>query len=131
MTTVFSALRRLTLVASTALVCIASVQAASPNALTQAQERYRKDIAKCINGDSNQNVATCRREAGSALAEAKRSTLQTNSTQYQSNALKRCEVHEGDDRVACEARINYQGDVTIGAEAGGLLRKSITVKPAQ
>lgn len=131
MTTVSSTLRQLSLVALTAFVCISNVQAASPTGLTKAQERYQQDIAKCNSGTSNQSAVTCRREAGSALAEAKRGTLQTNSTQYQRNALKRCEVHEGDDRVACEARITYQGDVTTEAEAGGILRKSITVKPAQ
>jgi len=84
-------------------------------------------MAICKSGASNQSVATCRREAGSALAEAKRGALSTNTESYKSNALQRCAVHKGDDRMACEARIIGQGNVTTGTEAGGLLRKSTTV----
>lgn len=131
MTTLPSALRQITLAALTTLTCVSGALAASPSAPTQAQERYRQDIAKCNSGQSNQSAVDCRREAGSALAEAKRGTLPNDQGQYRMNALQRCTVHEGDDRVACEARIIGQGDITPEAEAGGLLRKSITVKPAQ
>jgi hypothetical protein len=133
MTTLSSALRQLTLLALTTFVFTANALAASPNASTQkqAQARYRQDMAVCNSGQSNQSAATCRRDAGSALAEAKRGTLHTNAPQYQRNALLRCAVHQGDDRVACEARIVAQGDVTTETQAGGLLRKSITVEPAQ
>lgn len=88
-------------------------------------------MAVCNSGQSNQSVATCRREAGAALAEAKRGNLHNDSRPYESNALQRCAVHQGDDRVACEARIYGQGNVTTGTQAGGLLRESITVTPAQ
>ncbi|WP_291010451.1 hypothetical protein [Hydrogenophaga sp.] len=131
MTTASSIFRYLTLSALMTLVFAANALAESPNEQTQAQARYRQDMAICNSGQSNQSAATCRREAGSALAEAKRGTLHTNAPQYQRNALRRCVVHQGDDRVACEARIIGQGDVTSGIQAGGLLRKSITVTPAQ
>lgn len=131
MKNVSSAFRQLTLAALTTLACVSYAQAASPNASTQAQERYRTDMANCNSGSSNQSVADCRREAGNALAEAKRGALQNGPTQYQRNAMARCNVHQGDDRIACEARILGQGDITTGAEAGGLLRESILVKPAQ
>lgn len=131
MTNVSSALRQLSLLALTTLACVANAQAASPGASTQAQARYQRDMAVCNSGQSNQSVATCRREAGSALAEAKRGTVNSNPTQYQSNALQRCAVHQGDDRVACEARIYGQGNVSTGTQAGGLLRESITVTPPQ
>lgn len=131
MTTIFSSFRQLTLGALTTLVCVSGALAASPSALTQAQERYRQDIARCNSGQSNQSVADCRREAGNALAEAKRGALPNDQGQYRMNALQRCTVHEGDDRAACEARIIGQGDITTDAEAGGILRKSITVTPAR
>lgn len=131
MTTPSSALRQFTLAALTTLACVSGALAASPSTPTQAQERYRQDMAKCNSGQSNQSVADCRREASNALAEAKRGALQNDPAQYRMNALQRCTVHEGDDRVACEARIIGQGDITTGAEAGGLLRKSITVTPAR
>jgi hypothetical protein len=131
MTTESFALRRLALAALTILTCVSNAQAAPANASIQAQARYQQDMAVCNSGQSNQSLDTCRREARNALAAAKRGTLQTDSASLQSNALQRCAVHQGDDRVACEARIIGQGDVTTGTEAGGLLRESITVTPAR
>ena len=130
MTSLSSAFRQLTLATLTTLACVSGAMA-SPSASTQAQERYRQDIARCNSGQSNQSAVDCRREAGNALAEAKRGAIHNDPTQFQRNALQRCTVHEGDDRAACEARIIGQGDVTTEVEAGGILRKSITVKPAR
>ena len=131
MTTTSSVLRLFTGVALTTLACVAYAQTAAPAALKEAQARYQSDMAVCNSGQSNQSVATCRREAGAALGEAKRGTTDRDPAQYQINALKRCAVHQGDDRVACEARIINEGDITDGVQAGGILRKSITVTPAQ
>jgi len=123
-------IRHMALIAAT-LVGLADAQAAQPNALAQAQARYRQDIALCNSGQSYQDPATCRREAGSALAQAKRGDLSHPTGTYSKNALQRCAVHKGDDRAACEARILGQGDITQESQAGGLLLKSTTVSPAQ
>jgi hypothetical protein len=113
-------------------VCVSQLLAASPSASAQAQARYRDEMARCNSGQSHQTIATCRQEAGAALAEARRGgAVQDDPVPYQSNALQRCAVHQGDDRAACESRIRDQGDITPGVEAGGLLRQSITVTPAQ
>ena len=37
-----------------------------------AQARYQQDRAACMSGQSNQDHATCLREAGAALAQARR-----------------------------------------------------------
>jgi hypothetical protein len=131
MRTAFSPLRHLSLGAVVALLCLSDALAAGPVAPSQAQANYAREMAICNSGQSNQTLDTCRREAGSALAEAKRGQLNDAPDQYQSNALRRCETHTGDDRVACEARILAQGDITSGSQAGGVLRKSITVTPGQ
>jgi len=123
-------IRHMALIAAT-LVGLVDTQAAQPNALAQAQARYRQDIALCNSGQSYQDPATCRREAGSALAQAKRGDLSHPTGTYSKNALQRCAVHKGDDRAACEARILGQGDITQESQAGGLLLKSTTVSPAQ
>ena len=123
-------IRHMALIAAT-LVGLVDTQAAQPNALAQAQARYRQDIALCNSGQSYQDPATCRREAGSALAQAKRGDLSHPTGTYAKNALQRCAVHKGDDRAACEARILGQGDITQESQAGGLLLKSTTVSPAQ
>lgn len=125
-------LRHLTLATISTLICASAALAAQPNALAQAQARYRHDIAMCNSGQSYQDPATCRREAGSALAEAKRGDLRNPTEAYLKNALQRCAVHKTDeDRVACEARILGQGDITKESQAGGILRQSTTVSPAE
>jgi hypothetical protein len=124
-------LSHLSLGAVAALMLLSGAQAAGPIASSQAQANYVREMAVCNSGQSNQTVDTCRREAGSALGEARRGQLNDAPDQYQTNALRRCEKHTGDDRLACEARILAQGDVTSGTQAGGVLRKSITVTPGQ
>ena len=122
-------LRALTLAAAgTALFAGNASAAGSGN---EAQARYQREMAVCNSGQSNQDPATCRIEARNALAEARRGGLTTAPDQYQSNALQRCGVFKDADRMDCEARMraptNNQGSVA----AGGILRESVTVVPAQ
>jgi hypothetical protein len=131
MTTSPSLFGRQIVLALTTAACATAAMSAAPVAVVQAQARYQQDMATCNSGQSNQSVATCRREAAAVLDEAKRGAVHTNLPQYQRNALLRCAVHQDEDRVACEARIIGQGDTTAGTQAGGLLRESILVKPAQ
>ncbi len=123
--------RFLTLGVLATLMCLTDAQAAQTNAPNSAQANYAQEMAICNSGQSNQTLAVCRQEATNALAEAKRGQLNNASDQYQKNALRRCESHTGDDRLACEARILGQGDITGGAQAGGILRKSVIVTPLQ
>jgi hypothetical protein len=132
MQTAFFPLRYLSLGVVATLISIASnTLAAGSNTSSQAQANYVHEMAVCNSGQSNQTLATCRLEAGNALAEAKRGQLNDVPNQYQTNALRRCESHTGDDYQACVARILGQGDITSGTQAGGVLRKSITVSPVQ
>ncbi|OIP14891.1 MAG: hypothetical protein CO105_15245 [Comamonadaceae bacterium CG_4_9_14_3_um_filter_60_33] len=114
------------------LVLASGAMAATPSAVAEAQARYREDMKVCNSGQSNQDQATCRREAGSALAEAKRGALNDVPGQYHQNALQRCVVHKDDeDRRACEARVNGQGTSEGSVAAGGVLYQSVTVTPAK
>ena len=124
-------IRNFVLAAAATLLAATAAMAASPAAVADAQARYRQDMATCASGQSNQDPATCRLEAKNALAAARRGNLKGAPDQYQQNALRRCDAHQGDDRIACQARILGEGNVQSGVEAGGVLRKSIMVKPAQ
>jgi len=42
---------------------------------------------------------------------------------YQANALARCNVLQGDDKAACQARMMGHGQVTGSVAGGGLLRQ--------
>ena len=114
------------------LVCASGAAAATPSAVAEAQARYREDIKVCNSGQSNQDRATCRREAGSALAEAKRGALNEAPGQYQQNALQRCNVHkDAAEHRACEARMSGLGTSEGSVAAGGVLYQSVTVTPAK
>lgn len=128
MTTIPSLLRKLTLTVAGSVLCVSAASAASASA--QAEARYRQDMAVCNSGQSNQDAATCRREARNALAEAKRGGLTAAPDQYQSNAMQRCNVFKGSDRGDCEARMSAEGSVQGSVAAGGVLRESVKVVPA-
>ena len=59
-------------------VMVSTVTAAGPG--SDAQSRYEKDRAACMSGNSNQDRATCLREAGAALVEARRDGLTTTDS---------------------------------------------------
>jgi hypothetical protein len=88
-------------------------------------------MAACNSGQSHQDLATCRREAGNALAEARLGHLNDAPGQYQQNALRRCQVHEGEDRLACEARMGAEASTEGSAATGGILRQAVTITPVK
>lgn len=131
MTTPEISFRPFILAAIATLVCATGAQAASPGASDDAQTRYRKDMAVCNNGQSNQDRTTCMKEAKNALAAARSGALSGATDQYRQNALQRCSAHQGDDRLACEARMMVPNGAAGSAADGGILRESVTVTPAK
>lgn len=97
-----------------------------------ARARFQSDMALCDSGRSNQSVATCRIEAKNALAAAQRGNLNDTPGQYEHNALKRCDAFDDVDRTDCVARMRREGGSVQGsAQSGGILRKGVTVVPAE
>lgn len=94
-----------------------------------AQARYRQEMALCNSGQSNQDIQTCRREAGSARQEARRGGLSGAGVGLEQNALLRCAAHEGIDRRACEARMRGEGTSSGSVGGGGILRETVIVVP--
>ena len=131
MSSFFIPLRHLTAVAAATMFCATAALAAPAGAAAEAQARYRQDMAACNSGQSQQDLATCRREAGNALAEARLGHLNDAPGQYQQNALRRCQVHEGEDRLACEARMGAEGNTEGSAATGGILRQAVTITPVK
>lgn len=94
------------------------------SALAQsAQSIYQRERAACVSGQSHQDRATCLKEAGAALAEARRGGL----TPASGSATERCNAHDGSERAACVARMNGAGEVSGSVEGGGLYRE-LTVR---
>ena len=127
-----------------ALVCAALLvvipaeaepSAPAPAASTSAASRYQQDRAACMNGQSNQDRATCLKEAGAAYAEAKHGGLKvTGATGGQAdreaNASQRCMSLPAEESKACMARMRGEGSTSGTAASGGILRELGTVQPA-
>ena len=129
MVTIPSLFRNLALAAVSTLMCATAALAANTGALAEAQARYRQDMADCNSGHSNQDRATCRKEAQNALAEARRGGLNDAPDQYQKNALRRCDAQKGDDRTDCEARMSDDSVVEGSVSEGGILREGVRTVP--
>ena len=103
----------------------------SAQAESSIDARYRSERAACMSGQSNQDRATCLKEASAARAEAKRHRLDTGAASLQQNAQARCIALPADDRTDCERRMRGEGTVSGSERDGGVLREVTTVVPGK
>lgn len=111
-----------------ALSC-STLQAQSRQELEEAQARFKQEMANCVSGNTSQDQDSCMREARAALSEFKRGVW-GRPEETEANARQRCEVHQGQPREACEARMRGEGKVSGSVEGGGILREITTPAPA-
>ncbi len=105
--------------------------AASAAGVSEAQKRFNQERAACMNGTSNQDRATCLKEAGAAFQEAKRASLGTSGdASLKQNSLARCSGLPAQDREVCRLRIE-QGTTSGTARQGGILRESERTVPTR
>jgi hypothetical protein len=98
---------------------------------SELDAQYQREKAVCTSGQSNQDKATCLREAGAAYQQAKQGRLNDGQqTQYSSNAVNRCKALPASDQADCQRRIENPTDVEGSAPSGGILRKDVTIVPA-
>ena len=117
-------------------LALGSISALGQSRTDQADAlaRYQQDRAACMSGQSNQDRATCLREAGAAFAQAQKRGLGEDPSQYKDNALIRCQRLPDPDRIDCIARMQGQGTTSGSVGAGGIYRELITreiVPPSQ
>jgi hypothetical protein len=111
------------------LVCGGGIAFAGPSAVApDVQARYDQERAKCLGGQSNQDQATCLREAGAARDAARQGELNDNGARYKHNAKERCDALTGDEAKDCVARMKGKGTVSGSVEGGGILRETVTRK---
>ena len=84
----------------TATPAIAQNQSQTPS------ERYQVERAKCLNGRSNEDRATCLKEANAAFTANKQGKLTGSDASYQNNATLRCKALPAADKVDCERRMH-------------------------
>ena len=106
------------------LMLVAGGTAAAATHTSEAQLRYQQERAVCMSGQSNQDRATCLKEAGAAFAESKRDNLgRSDGNALQHNRQLRCEALKGGDREDCMRRMNGEGVTSGSAQQGGILRE--------
>lgn len=90
-----------------------------------AKARYQADRAYCNSGQSNQDRATCLKEAGAALQASRKGNLNEEERAYHQNALIRCNALPVGDREACQRRIEGEGTTSGSVLGGGLIRELV------
>ncbi|MEA5097218.1 MAG: hypothetical protein VB032_01600 [Burkholderiaceae bacterium] len=108
-----------------------STFAADNGSSSNAKAVYQQDRALCNSGQSNQDRATCLKEAGAAYDEARKGRINDDQSQYKHNALMRCDRLSHEDRRACRRRIKGDGISEGSVEEGGIYRKIVTPIPPQ
>jgi hypothetical protein len=114
-----------------AMMLVAGMAAAAGSGLSEAQARYQQDRAACNSGQSYQDSATCLKEAGAALQEAKSGSLGAGQSSFEQNQLIRCDRLKAGDRDDCLRRMHGEGTVSGSVEGGGIYRELRTTVPAQ
>jgi len=115
----------LALVAGGALLGATVAGAADSIKLSNAQSVYQSDRAACLKGATNQDQATCLKEAGAALQEAKRGGLDDGQARLEQNQLLRCEGQPAEDRQNCVRRMKGEGSTSGSVGAGGIYRELV------
>ena len=112
---------------------MAAGKGAAETASSSALSRYEAERAACMDGRSGQDRATCLKEAGAALAEARRGRLSNGESAeaLMRNAEARCQAVAADDRDACMLMAHGKGSVSGSVKAGGTMREItiVTVGP--
>ena len=104
----------------------AAAQGATSNAVSTGTGNPYK---ACNDGSTNEDRATCLKEAGAAKLEAQRGNLTTPASAADQNALQRCDALPADQRDACRLRIKGAGTVSGSVAGGGVIREVVTVVP--
>jgi hypothetical protein len=122
----FGAVALLALGAATAQVAIGAdaTNATHPGTnVIDSSGRYSSEVQACMSGKTQQSQADCLKEARNAQGDKRRGLLED----YAKNTMARCEVLQGEERAACQARMMGYGNVDGTVAGGGLVREVETV----
>ena len=106
-------------------VSAASAQVATGTTGIDASGSFQQEMNACMTGKTQQDKDTCMREARNAQADKKRGVLENASgnAQLKANATERCNALSGEDKAACELRINGYGSTSGSVAGGGVVRQ--------
>ena len=123
---------RLLLLAAGSAVMLAAPLSASWAATApksgSPEAMYRYEREKCLSGRSHQDRATCLKEAGAALAEARRGRLDNGLSERQlaENRVARCAAQPASERADCERMARGEGTAAGSVEGGGVIKELVT-----
>ena len=114
--------------AITALLAMtATAQIASGTTGIDATGNASSELAACNNGTTQQSRETCITEVRNANAAKRAGRVDNAGGQFSANALQRCNVLQGEDKVACEARVAGYGSPQGSVASGGVITQVETV----
>ena len=112
----------------TALLALtATAQIVSGTTGIDATGNAASEMATCNNGTTQQSRETCMTEVRNANAAKRAGRVDNAGGQFRANALKRCDVLQGQDKVACEARVTGYGSPRGSVAGGGVITQVETV----
>jgi hypothetical protein len=120
---------RVVFVAGGILLAAGNAMAADGDRQGGASSTIAQERQNCMDGKTNQDRATCLREAGAAKQESQRGNLR-DTGDYGSNASKRCDTLPPDQKADCERRSMGEGSVSGSVGSGGVVRELVTPVPA-
>ena len=85
------------------------------------------EMAACKNGSTQQSRETCMKEVRNANAAKRAGKIDNAGGQFSANALLRCNVLQGEDKIACEARVIGYGNPQGSVAGGGVITQVETV----
>ncbi len=112
---------------SAATANIASAQVATGTTGIDASGDAKSEMAACNSGKTQQARETCMTEVRNANAEKRAGKLGNTNGQLTTNAVQRCSVFKGEEKVACEARVVGVGGTQGSVSGGGVIREVETV----
>ena len=95
-----------------------------------AAARYQRERAVCTSGQSNQERATCLREASAAYAQMRKGGMQDHDMAFEQNAQRRCQALRSSSGRACLARMQGHGSSSGSVSGGGIYRELVTTEAA-
>ncbi len=112
----------------TALLAVtATAQIASGTTGIDATGNAASEMAACNNGTTQQSRETCMTEVRNANAAKRAGKVDNAGGQFEANALQRCNVLQGEDKIACEARVTGFGSPQGSVAGGGVITQVETV----
>ena len=105
----------------------ATAQVASGTTGIDNTGNAQSELAACNSGRTQQDKETCLIEVKNANEARRAGKVDNSGGQFKANALERCKVLSGEDKLACEARVVGYGNPQGSVAGGGVLTQVETV----